>query len=173
MNKQRDSRNSIPQKNIFCIFYLILLSLFYSCDNKDQSLFYENVVIEDEFSYSIKIPRLIIKNKKNYIEINNFKSEFDEKENRYGIIYFLIQEQIVTEDVFKIDKQTKFKYYADELFNEKFLIPDSLLENKTGVHKLTVIILDIDLKKDIENQIDQNIDISYIESREYYDVFIE
>ncbi len=153
---------------------LIILIFFTSCKEKKIDDYYKYTVNEQDCSYSIKVPKLIQKNKDNYIEILDYKSDLDSAENRYGTVYIFLEDADVTESVFQFDKLDKLKYSEQDLLQQtKFIISNDLLEGKEGVKKLTVIIFDLKLNNNFDLKSEEDVNMTYIDSRRHFEVAIE
>lgn len=169
-------------KNMYRIACNLMMLLFViSCTKKD------NVLVEYKFknesaSFDIIYPLQMDNTKNSFIEIKNYKSEYDtiKKYKRYPILCLFIEDSIVdyNKNIMQItgDKALNFGEYY--IYDEKFKIPSKLLKGKKGKYKLTIAVLDIlardTIKADPSVKGDEDkLDMEFLDTRTFHDIEIK
>lgn len=158
---------------------IIILTLFlFACQKKvgmtELDLKFDN----DNISYSIEYPKIIRKDSVNHIKISNYHSDFDTIKNRIPVVYLMVEDSVVNQNIFKLKNDLIIPYsesYLDD--NNKIVLNGDLLKNKLGKKKLTVAIIDLQVKDDLKNENDykqqESVNIRFLESRSVFDVEVK
>lgn len=159
---------------------IIILPLFlFACQKKAGMTALDLKFDNDNISYSIEYPKTIYKNRINYLKISNYHSDFDTIKNRIPVVYIMIEDSVVNQNIFKLKKDLIIPYsefYLDDN-NDKFIFTEGLVKNKQGKKKLTVAIIDLQIKDDLKNERDykqdEPVNIRFLESRSVFDIEIK
>lgn len=115
----------------------------------------------------------------NYLKISNYHSDFDTIKNRIPVVYLMVEDSVVNQNIFKLKNELIIPYsesYLDDNIN-KIVLNGDLLKNKLGKKKLTVAIIDLQIKDDIKNENDykqdESVNIRFLESRSVFDIEVK
>lgn len=157
------------------VFSGLLCFAFLSCSTKVE-IRQVDVKLDNQMEYKIEYPSILYKDSLNFIKLYNYKSSFDTiKGDRIPVLYLVIEDSIIKQNVFKMKSENKLEYVEHIIPNDKFEVPYDLLKNKTGKKKLSVIITDIHFKEGVKEGdefIDKDIPIQFIDSRSFFDIDI-
>lgn len=159
---------------------IITLALFlFSCQKKSRMTELDLKFDNDNISYSIEYPQIIYKDSVNCLKISNYHSDFDTIKNRIPVVYLMIEDSVVNQNIFKLKKDLIIPYsefYLDDN-NGKFIFKEGLVKNKQGKKKLTVAIIDLQIKDNLKNERDykqdEPVNIRFLESRSVFDVEVK
>lgn len=163
---------SLKLKSIYFIIFFVLSSC-----NKEKAASHR--FSSQSAQYDILYPLKITTNEDNFIEILNYKSEYDsvKSKDRYPILYLFITDTIVSKsEIIELTGKKKIDFADFYVYDEKFKIPKYLFKDKKGAYKLTIAILDIIAKDTIKsksNHLDDKIEMDMIDSRSYHDITID
>ena len=158
-----------------CIF------LICSCNSKE---FVKHNFHTEMAQYEVVYPLKFNNKTDNYIEVKNYLSKYDTikliNKDRFPILYLFVEDTIIGDnnEILSLIENNKINYAEYSVDDEKFKIPEKLLNGKRGQYKLTVAIIDLIIGDTIKADPyivgdEDKLDIDFIDSRSYHDIIIE